>query len=373
MLQLATAVPGQARVKTIAAVAGTRDNNFTALRFLAATAVIWFHSYALTLRSHDEPVFRLMSAAFDVGLLGVVAFFAISGFLVTRSFTERRSALAFVIARALRIYPGLIAATLFTIAVGALCSTLPAREFMVHPATRDYLWHTASGRHISHALPGTFLTNPYPHSVNGSLWTLPMELKMYVGCLAAGVLTLLHRRWLFNLCFVAAIAFFAWRPEWFPVNPGMWAARQLGLAFACGAFAWINRDWIPVNLLGGAGAVALLAFAPRSMLGVSYVPIITYVVLWLALWRPVRPGWLKGGGDYSYGLYIYAFPIQQALILAWPTLHPVAVFALAFPLTLALAIASWHFVEHPALALKSGLGAEKPGRRARGTRAAQGS
>jgi peptidoglycan/LPS O-acetylase OafA/YrhL len=344
-------------VKTIAGATQSRDNNFTALRFLAATAVIWFHSYALTERPGEEPLHRLMSGAFDLGFLGVAAFFAISGFLVTKSFTERRSPWAFMAARALRIYPGLVAATLFTILVAGACSTLPWFAFATHRDTVEYLLHTSSGFSIRHLLPGAFQSNPYPHSANGSLWTLPMELKMYVACLAAGVLGLYRRRWLFNACFFAGVALFAWHPEWFPVNRGMWVARQLGLAFAIGSFAWINRDWIPLNAPLMLAAVLLMLATPRAIgLGALFVPLYAYLVLALALHPRLHSQRWREPGDYSYGLYVYAFPIQQALLANRPGLEPLQVFAAAFPTTLLVAVASWHLVERPALALKSRLG-----------------
>ena len=360
-------------MKTIASATQSRDNNFTALRFLAATAVIWFHSYALTERPAEEPLYRLMSGAFDLGFLGVAAFFVISGFLVTKSFTERRSPLAFVVARALRIYPGLVAATLFTIVVAGACSTLPWLAFVTNADTLDYLLHTSSGFTVRHLLPGAFQSNPYPHSANGSLWTLPMELKMYAACLAAGLLGLYRRRWLFNACFVAGVALFAWHPDWFPVNRGMWVARQLGLAFAFGSFAWVNRHWIPLNAPAILAAILLMLATPRVIgLGVLFVPLYAYLVLGIALHPELHPQRWREPADYSYGMYVYAFPIQQALLSSRPGMEPLQVFAAAFPMTLLVAIASWHFVERPALGLKSRFGtapAPNAARSANATRA----
>jgi peptidoglycan/LPS O-acetylase OafA/YrhL len=339
---------------TISAAAEGRDNNFTVLRFLAATAVIWFHSFALTLRAQEEPLHLVLSRVADLGVLGVLAFFVISGFLVTRSFDKRDSALRFAWARALRIYPGLIVATVFTIVVGALCSTVSFPEFMTSSETSSYLWHTAGGWDVRHDLPGTFKSNPYPHSVNGSLWTLPMELRMYAGCFLAGLLTLLRRRWLFNLAFATSVAFFAWQPDTFPVNPGLWVARQLGLGFSIGAFAWVNRTWIALSLpaiaLAIAGAVTLPGW---PWLVFTFVPLFAYGVLGIAL-HP-RLVWHRASRapDYSYGLYIYAFPIQQLILTRWPALHPVALFAVAFAPVLIVAALSWHFIERPALRLKS--------------------
>ena len=58
-------------------------------------------------------------------------------------------------------------------------------------------------------------------------------------------------------------------------------------------------------------------------------------------------------GDYSYGLYVYAFPVQQTIISRIPGLTSVELFLVSFPVTLALAAISWHALERPMLALKS--------------------
>jgi len=85
-----------------------------------------------------------------------------------------------------------------------------------------------------------------------------------------------------------------------------------------------------------------------------YPPTIAYIVLWLAY---VPGGWLRAYnrvGDYSYGVYIYAFPVQQALIASFPDMGAMGVFLSATAITLPLAIASWHYIEKPALARKAG-------------------
>ncbi len=116
-------IPGF-RVPRLSALAHGRDNNFQLLRLLAAAFVVLFHSYALTDRWTHEPLWRL-APELNFGALGVKIFFVISGFLVTQSWLARRSPLPFAAARALRIYPALIAATLFTIVLAGVSSALP--------------------------------------------------------------------------------------------------------------------------------------------------------------------------------------------------------------------------------------------------------
>src|SRR3954471_22098044 len=108
-------------------VAHGRANNFAILRLAAAAFVVLFHSFALPGRWTQEPLWRL-APEMNFGALGVKIFFVISGFLVTASFLSRQSPVAFVKARVLRVYPALVAATLFTIVLAGASSTLPWRE-----------------------------------------------------------------------------------------------------------------------------------------------------------------------------------------------------------------------------------------------------
>ena len=128
----------------LGALAHGRDNNFQVIRLLAASFVVLFHSYALTSRWTHEPLWQLMPEL-NFGALGVKIFFVISGFLVTQSWLARRQVVPFVAARALRIYPALVAATLFTIALAGVSTSLPWRDYLAHPQTLDFAWRVALG------------------------------------------------------------------------------------------------------------------------------------------------------------------------------------------------------------------------------------
>src|SRR6185369_10805867 len=119
-----------------------------------------------------------------------------------------------VAARVLRIYPALVAATVFTIVLAGVSSTLPWGAFLSDSQTIEYFLRVALGWEMVYRLPGAFPTNPFPHDVNGSLWTLPIELRLYVGLLVAGVVGLLAQRLAWLAALLALIALFAVRPDW---------------------------------------------------------------------------------------------------------------------------------------------------------------
>ena len=337
----------------LAALAHGRDNNFQPIRLAAAAFVVLFHCYALTGRWTSEPLWQ-HAPELNFGALGVKIFFVISGFLVTQSWLARQAAVPFVAARVLRIYPALVAATLFTIVLAGASSHLPWRDYLAHAQTRDYAWRVALGFEMVYRLPGAFQTNPFPHEVNGSLWTLPIELRLYVALLVAGVAGLLARRSAWLAVVAALVALYAWRPEWFPLSPNDRVVRELALSFALGSLAYAWRDVLPVSLSAAAACILLVAWDPAGLArGVLFAPLLTYVVL-VAAYHP-RLAWrgANRAGDSSYGLYVYSFPVQQTLMQRLPALEPAELFALSLPLALAAAVLSWHALERPALGLKS--------------------
>lgn len=338
-----------------------RDNNFNLIRIVAATLVLVSHSFVLT--SGDpatEPLHHIMNSS--LGLIAVDAFFFTSGFLVAHSLISRRQIGAFLLARVLRVYPALMVSILATVVVlGTLFSELEPATFFSHPETLQYLIRNSfllSG--AMYQLPGVFVHLPYPDVVNGSLWTLPWEVRFYLLLAFVGfVISLMHRftkldlhRVCLTLTAAAAIGIHV-------VNifdPFMAAdySRILVLFFMGSAVqAW--RHLLPISgtvsvvllvLLAGVLALSSRAFS------LLYCLVLPYIVLWLAY----RPGGFVRRynrlGDYSYGLYIYAFPVQQTMIYLFPDLHQFQLAILAYVATLMLAVPSWHLLERRFLALK---------------------
>ena len=337
----------------LSALAQGRDNNFQLIRFLAAMAVIVFHCYALTNHWTDEPLWKL-APELNLGALGVKSFFVVSGYLVTGSWLARRRLAPFASARALRIYPALFCATVLSVALGAWSSAVPLTALLVDPLTLDYAWRTASGWVFRDQVPGAFAVNPFPHAVNGSLWTLPVELRLYVAIGIAGVVGILARRGLWIAAVAALFALFVRWPELFPIAPNDKVTQELALLFALGSLAWVWREAIPVSLAGLAIVLAVIVINPLALgRGALFPPLLTYAVLVAACHPRLLWPAFNRLGDYSYGLYIYAFPIQQTIVQLTPGIGPLPLFALAAPLTLFVAALSWHVVERPALGLKS--------------------
>lgn len=336
-------------------VAG-RANNFNLLRFVAASMVLFFHCFALTGHNISELPVRTTIGFVDLGLLGVTIFFAISGFLIAQSVTRSRSIFRFVKARALRILPALALSTLFCVVViGPLATTLSQAAYWTDTGTWRYLFHTiALDPQVS--LPGVFQHNPYPPPVNGSLWTIPVEVWCYAVLGAITLIGLCSSRWKFNVVAIAVLIGFANYETLFREqipSGGAWSTPYLVGVFFFGAWCFLHRVFLPASIWA-AGAVALLAIAllDSALSRYALFGAVTYLTLTIAYNPRLLVGWFLKLGDYSYGIYVFAFPVQQFLVWRFGITDPLTLLELAFPLTLALAIISWHIVERPALALK---------------------
>ena len=336
----------------------SRANNLGTLRLIGALAVLFGHSFVLTegVRFHDpiSDVTREM-AGYALGLpgLGVAMFFAISGYLVTRSWVRHSSFVAYAEARLLRIYPGLILAVALTLVLGLVLTDVGGMDFLTSKQTVEYAIHDSTLIDLRYTLPGVFEDNP-SNAVNGSLWTLPVEMRMYIFVAIAGLLGVLRHRMLFNVAAVAIVVLYlAWPDSPLLANP---VHARAAVFFLVGAALWVNRDWAPLTGAGAAGlaiAAALASFTGAYDL--VFAIAFAYVILWLGFTDRVRMPNLAAHGDLSYGTYLYAFPVTQVWVQILQPVSPWVVFLLSLVSVLPLAWMSWHVVEQSALRLKGRL------------------
>ncbi len=336
--------------KTLTDAMAQGYDNFSLLRFLAAALVIFGHSWATAKNpTHATDWIGQQTLIFS-GTVAVNIFFWVSGFLITMSYIRRPQFIPFLMARLLRIFPALIVCVLLTaLILGSVCTNLPLSEYLSHPNVWRYIHGNSLLHDVQWYLPGVFEGNNHKGVVNGSLWTLTGELRMYTFVLLLGSFGLLANttRFGWSLTFLIVTALFV---------PSINLLQQpaflgLGAFFAFGAFCYLHRAAIPISgyLLI---ALAFLTLCLRGQPG--YYLMLSAFTAYAALWfcyGPRLPS-LEKYGDYSYGLYLYGFPVQQLVAYLQPELGPLRSLLLSFPLTLALAIPSWHFVEKPMLRFK---------------------
>lgn len=325
-----------------------RTNNFDAVRIIAALAVLVSHAFPLAHGTNwPQPLKVLSRGQTDLGSVAVLVFFVISGYLITQSFDRAPVATRFLKARCLRIFPALFVAVLLkTMLLGPAFTTLSTWAYFTDPATAIYALGNASLLDIRYHLPGVFSSNPTPSIVNGSLWTLQYEFLMYLGVLALGKLKLLRPS--IALVLLAVVLMLSWR----------WVGGyyvSFGAPFMAGATLYLWRDRIPLDWrLAVLSAVALAASLPAGGFRLAFPLFGAYLVIYLAMARSVRLPDLARRGDFSYGVYIFAYPVQQSVsYLLGASVTWYANLLLSLPVTFGLAALSWHFIEKPALALKS--------------------
>ncbi|MCA1675889.1 MAG: acyltransferase [Actinobacteria bacterium] len=332
----------------------SRRDGFDTLRMVSAVLVIVVHGEVLT----GRPLVAGWNGAV-VGVPVLSGFMAISGYMVTASWLRDPSAVRYIGRRVLRIMPALAVVLVFDVVViGPLFTTLPLGEYWRHPHTTEYLWHNLLLFPQQHALPGVFADNIYPDAVNGSLWTLAADAVIYGGVLLLGVLGLLRRRWsVVLLLILVAVVTHAYTTGALALPERLFNVPTWGmvacLAAACAGIAArvfahrLRWNWWAV----GGCFVAYLAFAPTPLHEVTRMFLVTYIVLGLAHLLPYRlriPGVIA---QASYGVYIYAFPIQQTLV-HFGVRDPWLLSLAAVPVALALGLLSWYLVESPAMQLR---------------------
>jgi peptidoglycan/LPS O-acetylase OafA/YrhL len=337
---------------SLATLSTGRDNNLNLLRFTAATAVVYAHSFGVLDRTSDEIFYSIYGIG--LGDIGVDAFFVVSGFLVTKSFCSKDFR-NFVWARIMRIYPALWASSLLLVAVaGLFLSPLPAIEFWSRHDTLVYLIKNATMLPRVGAETGLPFAFDVGHTeFNTSLWTLPLELQMYMLLSLLGIIGALRFPIiLVGVACFGAIGFVGDSFGWFHLV-GMDRARFIFMFF-CGCSFYLLREHISMSRIGAAACISALAAAAiltsnhalhRLVLG-AVVPFLT---LWFGFVPsgPIRR--FNRVGDYSYGVYILACPVQFFLADRFGHLSPWGLFALSMTIVVPLAILSWRYVESRSL------------------------
>lgn len=324
-------------------------SNFDYIRLGAATAVIFSHSFLIADgHARNEPLARW-------GVYGVLVFFTISGYLITRSAHERDSLVSFCRSRALRIYPALIVcAAVCAFIIGPLYSALPLSDYWMSGIPLQYIADTALMPRNGWSIPGvTFYSGGgfLAEGVNGSLWSIPQELFCYVIVGALLAASLLHRFTAMALALLSLCFVFMPYPSW----PRMLTDFMLvSPSFAFGAAIYFVSGgktlpaW-PLFLCLLIGVAAMIYKADIRLFPLYG----SYPILWIACGNSYTLPSLKGFGDISYGLYLYGWPMQQMARSFFDTPpHWSVVFVLGLSSAATAGYLSWHLVEKRALRLK---------------------
>jgi peptidoglycan/LPS O-acetylase OafA/YrhL len=321
----------------------SRDNRFDLLRAVLASIVVWSHGYTLLLRDGLDPLRRATGGLVYLGGSSVDGFFVMSGYLVCASWLRDPRPGAWLRRRASRVVPAFVVAFLFSVDVGLACLRGVAPRVDVFELLGRLVM--LKGPRI----PGAFPDNLFPGKVNGALWTIAPEVAHYLIFLGIARVGALRRSVVAAVLGVASVLYALDVSVELP-----WPMRD-SPRFTCYFFAGIAFGFLGDRLRCGARPllVAVLVLAAGALDARLYrfaLPTAgAYLLLRAALGR--RPRFdPTHAGDISYGLYVYSFPTQQALIHVLGTsLPPTTLFLLTMGFCVPFAAASWRFVERPFL------------------------
>lgn len=345
-------------------VIDSKNNNFNLIRMIAAFAVIVSHSFTLATGDRTlEPFKNLLGIS--LGAMAVDIFFITSGLLVSRSLLVRTDLRFFIISRILRIFPALLISVLFCALLGAYLSSFSLSVYLKDSELLNFILYNSTIILTDfQELPGVFYDAPYTRSVNGSLWTLPWELRMYLVLVGIGVIAYILRKIKVTFPLVQAIIVFIAISctalyLYFHFNENLhwfyYKFFRFSSAFFLGGSLYILRKYVYLNISWLLIIIVLMMFAlylDKTIFFIAYIFAIPYIVLCFAYIPKGKILSYNALGDFSYGTYIYAWPIQQTLAITVIGITPTQMTICAGIIVIGLSVISWHYIEKPSMKLK---------------------
>jgi peptidoglycan/LPS O-acetylase OafA/YrhL len=337
-----------------------KENNFDFLRLLFSALVIVSHSYSLTNNDKDEIFLVITHNQIALGAFSVKCFFIISGYLIFISLKRSKNLLEYIWKRIVRIFPALVVVLLLTMLFIPFIYTGQGSIFN-HWDYWSYFYRNLGLYHLQYNVEGIFENNPYPKSINGSLWTIRYEFTMYLSLL----LFFYFQRKLSQLLLLATFAGLFVLANFAPhfLNSAIFSKffldskdlYDLGCYFIAGSYL------ASVNFENFRYKKALLVLCPillvaATMMGQFHYAgyfLLPLIVLAIGLSKtPYLKSIGKKFGDISYGVYIYAFVVQQTLLYFFDLgIYTLMLYSLL--ITMVFAYFSWHLIEKRALRLKT--------------------
>lgn len=325
-------------------------NNFDMLRLVMAVTVFLFHLYVLTGESDFKIFTTFLSSA-----VAINCFFIISGFLIFMSYENSKTLKSYAEKRLRRIAPAYILVVTVCLLAGMFITELPVSDYFSLELLKYYVFNILTLNFLEPSLPGLFGSNLYS-AVNGSLWTIKIEVMFYF---SVPLIVYLFGR--FNKFVVCAVLYSLSVIYYLGLNymfdsTGVKLYQQFGLLlpgslsfFMAGGVLYYYLDWFKkrphlYGILGMVGFVIYKFTAFYFILPISLALIVVYIAI-----GSVNFGNFARYGDFSYGVYIWHYPVIQTLIVFEAFRNPWEGFVYSLGIVFLLSILSWHFIEKPTL------------------------
>lgn len=323
-----------------------KSNNLQALRFIAAVMVIISHSFSVGMGDSSKEWFIILTnGQLSMGNLAVAVFFCAGGYLIAKSMCKAKKFSTYFKARINRIFPLLIIVVgLSMFLLGPIMTNLNLKDYMSDVTLYKY---ALNGLLIPvHELPGVFSNNIYGPTVNGSLWTLPVEFLCYIGCFLLYKLQMLKKKSFLRSVPIVLIGCggIYYLAEIFNIEL-LLAVIRPGLLFYIGIFYYVYRDDIVLEKkFAVLSTAAIVFFNYVGMLNFALILFFPYVLLYVCFGMKQiseKIGWL---GNLSYGIYLCGFPIQQTIVAVFGgQMSPYINMLISVPITIIIALVLYRF------------------------------
>ena len=289
-----------------------KSTNIEFFRFIAALGVLAAHAHVLSDGSSDW-LYHLTGVTW--GGLAVCYFFFVSGLYVSKSLIKCRKGSRYFAARIKRLIPPLAVVVFVTVLILGPCITI------LEPG--EYFRNTATWKYLAniclipvHTLPGVFVSGNLSSTVNGSLWTLPLEFLCYVILFVMYKLGLMRKErraiWGTGIAVVSILSY--WTGSRMSSSVILSAAQAV-ILFFMGAFYYLIKDDLIISRRVGVAAVfgwVVVSWLKLSFFGnVLFLPVIITVFL---IGTKQMKSRLSDLGKLSYAIYLTAFLVQQMMI-----------------------------------------------------------
>ncbi|MGE8130027.1 acyltransferase family protein [Methylobacterium sp. NPDC080182] len=331
-----------------------RPSGFDYMRIgLAAMIVLW-HTVIVSYGIEAQR-WLILGPSRPIWAMILPMFFALSGFLVSGSLERSRTIVGFLGLRLIRIFPALaVESTIAMMIVGALFTYYPLQKYFTDPGFWSYTLNMIGV--VRYYLPGVFTDNPTTQ-VNAQLWTLPYELYCYILISLFYIIGFYRSEKLILFgCLVMQVLVMITIYTRTQFDEGTVRGPVLVLSFLYGAYLYRVRDRVPYSApIFFACAIAMVGFLYLPIFNALSALPAAYVTIYLGMRNPTRSA-IVSSGDYSYGIFLYGFPIQQAVSAVFPDLRQWWInFLISTPIIISVAYFSWHCIEKRALPLRGPL------------------
>lgn len=327
-------------------------NSFDLLRLVFAGIVVIAHGMYLS----GEEIFTSCIPYFDT-TVAVMGFFVLSGYLILSSYLRQPQWQVYYKKRALRLLPAYIMIVLCCALLLSTVSTLGMLEYFSDTKWWKYVgYNLVFLNFLQPTLPGVFEQNPMDQAVNGSLWTIKIEVAFYISIPILVYVFRTVRKSIYIKAILLLMYLFSIVYEWKVLELTLSHPQYTSLLnqfpamlqyFSVGmwAYLFIPYQWFKQPLTWVIGG---LLFLERFVLETTFLWPIGLGILIFCVGFGLKDfaQRLLRGNDYSYGIYILHYPIAQLYthwgIFKWSAIGGFIIFLIT---VIILSVLSWHLLE----------------------------